>query len=415
MEKAVGEPVLDRLNAILAAAGLYVEIRLTDEQLFNAVNSLNGVEYPIFQMSDGEKSALLLAAEIMAAPAASVLIIDEPERHLHRAISAQLVNGVISDRPDCHFIVLTHDLELAGTLGCLPGRVHALMGCQWSDTAVTGWDLQPVDTGSQLPESARRAILGGRRDLLFIEGDEDSLDLRLYKLLFPQWTIATAGGCSQVIRAVAGLRSSQGHHWIHAQGVVDGDGRTAPERESLMTRGILPLPVNEVESLYYLTSVIKAVATRQAATLEKSASEIISDARERSLRVLGHSGTLERLVGKLALAAIRRTIVEQIPTTIDAANESVEVSFRSPFARMLTEVQTQHQAGDFEALVRSLPIRDTPVKAQVATALGFQSSSDYEAAARVCIKSDAALTAEVRSIVDLAQPNAGDAPSAHSA
>src|ERR1035438_1460542 len=58
VEAQLGPPLLDRLNAIFRAAGLVIELRLTDAQTINAVNSSSGTEYPIFQMSDGEKSAL---------------------------------------------------------------------------------------------------------------------------------------------------------------------------------------------------------------------------------------------------------------------------------------------------------------------------------------------------------------------
>jgi hypothetical protein len=45
-----------------------IELRLTDAQTLNAVNSSSGTEYPIFQISDGEKSALLLAGEVLTTP-----------------------------------------------------------------------------------------------------------------------------------------------------------------------------------------------------------------------------------------------------------------------------------------------------------------------------------------------------------
>lgn len=110
-----GLPILDRLNVILRDAALEVELCLTDAQTFDAVNRLSGATYPINRMSDGEKSAVLLAAEIISSPEGRIFIIDEPERHLHRSISAALVEGVIADRPDCHFVVVTHDLDLAAT------------------------------------------------------------------------------------------------------------------------------------------------------------------------------------------------------------------------------------------------------------------------------------------------------------
>lgn len=50
---------------------------------------------------------------------------------------------------------------------------------------------------------------------------------------------------------MTGLRTSQSHHWLNARGVVDGDWRTEDEKSGLHARGILALPVSEVENLYY--------------------------------------------------------------------------------------------------------------------------------------------------------------------
>ena len=394
-----GPPLLDRLNAIFRTAGLAIELKLTDTQTLNAVNSASGTEYPIFQMSDGEKSALLLAAEVLTAPKGSVCIIDEPERHLHRSISAGLVEAIIADRSDSHFVVLTHDLELAAALGGGAGQVYSLTACAWTGQGADGWELFPVDASAEIPESARIAILGGRRELLFIEGEAHSLDLRLYKLLFPDWTLFPAGGCDQVIRAVTGLRTSHSHHWLNARGVVDGDGRTEDEKCSLHARGILALPVSEVENLYYSDAVMKAVGARQAEAVDESADILTDQARATALLALRSRGTPERLAEALALSVSRRRVLEELPTSIDPASASVAVSFPSPYPQFLSSIMALLDSDDLDSLIRLVPIRDTALRAQVARSLRFQNAADYEAAARVRIREDAALAAEVRALV----------------
>ena len=391
--------MLDRLNAIFEAAGLVIELRLTDGQTLNAINRMSGAEYPIFQMSDGEKSALLLAGEVLTTPTGSVYIIDEPERHLHRSISAGLVEAIIADRPDSHFVVLTHDLELAAALGGHGGEVCSLMGCTWAGQDAAGWELFSVEASAEIPEAARLAILGGRRELMFIEGEIHSLDLRLYKLLFPTWTLFPVGGCDQVIRAVTGLRTSQSHHWLNARGVVDGDGRTEAEKSSLYARGILALPVSEVENLYYADAVMKAVAARQAESVDQSSDTLTKKAQETALQVLGDHGTPERLAAALALSAVRRRVLEDLPTSIDTTSASVTVSVPSPYAELLSRIKTLLDAGDLEGLIQLVPIRDTALRDRVARALRFQTVADYEAAAGVRIREDATLAAKVRSLI----------------
>lgn len=399
VETQHGPRFLDRLNAIFRAAGLAIELKLTDEQTLDAVNRVSGAEYPIFKMSDGEKSALLLAGEVLTTDEGSIYVIDEPERHLHRSISAGLVEAIIADRPDSHFVVLTHDLELAAALGKGSGQMFSLTGCTWAGESPGSWQLFPIDASDELPESARLAILGGRRELLFIEGETHSLDMKLYTLLFPEWTLFPTGGCDQVIRAVTGLRTSQPHHWLSARGVVDGDWRDEDEKLSLRARGILPLPVSEVENLYYSADVIRAVAARQAESVDESVDALVDLATTRALSALGADGTPERLAASLALTAARRHLLAELPTTIDASSTSISVTVASPYAQLLTTIADLLRASDLDGLIRLLPVRDTALRAQVARSLRFQNIADYEAAARVQIRNDSTLAAAVRTFI----------------
>ena len=149
-----------RLNTILDRCGLAVQVELTDTGSLDAVHT-TGARYPISQMSDGEKSALLLAAEVLMAESDSVQIIDEPERHMHRSISAPLVEAVVNERPDCHFAVLTHDLDLAHSLVQEGAAAVSLNGCSWNNEKTVAWDAELIPHDDALPNAVRAAILGG--------------------------------------------------------------------------------------------------------------------------------------------------------------------------------------------------------------------------------------------------------------
>jgi energy-coupling factor transporter ATP-binding protein EcfA2 len=394
-----GLPILERLNGILRMSGLPVELALTDVQTFDAVNRKSQATYPINRMSDGEKSAVLLAAEVITTPEGRIVLIDEPERHLHRSISAGLVDGIINERPDCHFVVLTHDLDLAATLSQRPGRTMSVAACEWKEGAPYGWDLMDVDPDENLPESARIAILGGRRDLLFIEGDDHSLDKRLYEILFPERTLFATGGADQVIRAVTGLSNSAAHHWVKARGVVDGDGRSEEERASLLDRGILALPVSEVENLYYFDAVLGAVATARAELVGGSAADLHRSARDVALKILCDTATLDRLASKLAVAALRRTFVTKIPTKVDEKADPIEISVPSPYPAIRAELASLAYARDYDGLISLLPVRDTALPSRVATSLGFQHSDDYESAVRTRARKDPALVQRIHDLI----------------
>lgn len=395
----LGNPPLARLNDILASSGLAVVLELNHEtQTFDVVN-LSGARYPIFQMSDGEKSAVLLACEVLVAHKSSIQIIDEPERHLHRSVSSGLIGAILHERPDCHFVVVTHDLDLADALSVHPSTAFSLAKTEWTAGDATGWDLRRIQADEALPDAARRAILGGRRDVLFTEGVASSLDAELYRALLPGWEIQPSGGADQVVRNVGGLRDNSSLHWVNARGLVDGDARSDEERASLARKGIAALGVSEVENLYFLPAVIKAVARSHAEVLGKDADESSALAHEAAILALATEGTLERLAKKLTVAAIRRRAVDAIPDNFDTADTAVEIRFESPYSEILLELKAAVENGDLDRLVRLLPVRDTALRSQVARSLGFLSTADYQGAARVAMKNDEALADEVRHLI----------------
>lgn len=398
----VDPSLLDRLNRILDRAHLELELLLTDQGTFDAVSTTQpGVRYPIFQMSDGEKSALLLAAHVLVAPQAVIQIIDEPERHLHRWISAGLIEAVMTERPDCHFVAITHDLEFSASLPRASTDLVVLSGCKWSGETVCGWELHTVDEGEPLPESARRAILGGRREILFIEGDAASADLSLYRLLFARSYVTPVGGCDQVIRSVTGLGDSGVHHWIDARGIVDGDGRTIAEKDALARKGILTLSVNEIENLYYTDVVIAAMAQQQGKVLGRAAGELRSDAAAGALAALRQPGTGKHLASALALAVVRRQVLEHLPDrdALSRGEEGITLRLESPFPAELAGFEKLLAVDNLEQIVCRYPIRDSGVRRAIANGLRFQNIDDYESAVRSRVRDDETLAQALRDLV----------------
>ena len=68
----------------------------------------NGKEmrYSANQMSDGERSVLYLASQVLCVPKNKILIIDEPEIHLHRSIMNRLWKALEKHRQDCLLFIL---------------------------------------------------------------------------------------------------------------------------------------------------------------------------------------------------------------------------------------------------------------------------------------------------------------------
>jgi predicted ATPase len=115
----------------LAISNIPIEITLgKDEQLFASKNG--SIPYSIAELSDGERNTLLLCADVLTVPSNYLIILDEPERHLHRSIISPLLTSLFQKRKDCIFVISTHDVSLP--IDHDEASVLLLRGCQWNDS-----------------------------------------------------------------------------------------------------------------------------------------------------------------------------------------------------------------------------------------------------------------------------------------
>ena len=81
--------------------------------------------------------------------------------------------------------------------------------------------------------------------------------------------------------------------------MIDKDDRTEDEVGELVQDSIFAFDVYSVESLYYCTDAIKAVARRQADSLGSNSDEMISTATQSALRVIAYTSDLsERMAAR---------------------------------------------------------------------------------------------------------------------
>ncbi len=89
---------LNALNQILHQSNLPIVLSL--EANHRVVASRNGgAHYDFAELSDGERNALLIASNVLTVASGTLLVIDEPERHLHRSIISPPVSN-----PECKFL-----------------------------------------------------------------------------------------------------------------------------------------------------------------------------------------------------------------------------------------------------------------------------------------------------------------------
>ena len=352
----------------------------------------NGPEYSAAQLSDGERNALLIAGDILTAPEGGLIIIDEPERHLHRSIIAPLLGQLFKRRADCGFVISTHDHDLP--LEFEKARTLLLRSCKFNESQVETWEADELSTDAPIDDVIKRDLLGARRKILFIEGTESSLDKPLYSLIFPMVSVIPKGTCRDVEQAVLGCRAGEGLHWLCAFGIADGDGFTEDQVKAKREQGIYTLPLYSVEAIYYHPKVMEWVANRQHELNGKDAGLLYQSALKAAIEaVVPHT---ERLTKNVSKKIVRKLIIDQIPNddvllsghNLDIVNNSKDIHQRKK-----DEVNAALDNENWEKFLKKCPIRETPARNQIARALGFQKIDDYELSVRrLLATNDDALT-----------------------
>ena len=87
----------DQINELLKHGKLNVTLERAEDRSIIA-NHSQGQSFDIRKMSDGERSAMIIAAPVITAKRGTVFLIDEPEKHLHRSISEPFLTALFNLR-----------------------------------------------------------------------------------------------------------------------------------------------------------------------------------------------------------------------------------------------------------------------------------------------------------------------------
>lgn len=209
-------------------------------------------------MSDGERAIFHYIGEVVSAKDNSLIIIDEPENHLHNSILEKLWNEIEAERQDCVYLYITHNLDFARS------RNNAQIIWIKNMLDKQKWDFELLNS-DEFSDDLLLEILGNRQGVLFIEGTPDkSIDRKLYSRLFPKYRIMPLEGCASVIQATKSYNKLPMLHYKTIKGIVDRDRRTEDEINSLLQDKIYVPSVAEIENLFLIPQIIELVARKQS-------------------------------------------------------------------------------------------------------------------------------------------------------
>ncbi len=363
---------LNAINELLSISNIPIELSFGNGDSLLA--SKNGSpKFSIAELSDGERNAFLICADVLTAKPNQLIIIDEPERHLHRSIISPLLSSLFEKRKDCTFIVSTHDISLP--IDQPDSSVLLVRDCTWQGKNIVNWDADLISDVEIIPDDIKENILGTKRKILFVEGNRTrSLDFQIYPLLFPDFSVVPCETCIDVERAVSGIRNTTGIHWIEAYGMIDLDNRIESEVTKLKDKGIAALKCYSVESIYYHPFIIKKVAETIATTADENADNLYLKAIEKIKADLElHK---DRLCALLCEKQIRVKAMSNLPNTNDIISnqtfEFEEIDVEAIKTAETEKFETLSNADDLEGLILRYPIRTTSLRRNVSDGLGIR-------------------------------------------
>lgn len=394
---AEGKSPLQIINGILDRCNTSLSLSLNEQEEF-LVSKCHGDPYNMSLLSDGEKNVILLCAEIISTEKNSLVLIDEPDRHLHRSIISSLLAALLAERSDCAFVVATHDTTLPinypNANVILVRRIFPI-----GDEEIY-WDIDIIKSTDNIPDDIKKEILGAKRKILFVEGTAGSLDKSLYQILFPEVTVMPMASCSDVMEAVEGIKATSGLNWVEAFGLIDADDRTGEQIIKLERKGVYTVNAYSVEYLYYNPTTIRAVANKHADSVGKNGEDLFKSAISGIISMMEKER--ESLCARVCEKSMRNQVMNQLPKHKDIKARkplSIAIDPVKSYDAELVKFDALVAVSDIDGLLSRYPLRMSPTIGEIVNKIGL-SREDYEGMVRKIVQDDSILANDMRSKVN---------------
>lgn len=362
--KEIWEIILPHRELVIG--GLRIQTKIKNSQ---------GAPYNSSEMSDGERVIFYLIGQCLAAPLNGIIIIDEPELHLHKSVQAPLWDRIEQARSDCLFVYLTHDVDFASAM-----EESTKIWLKSFDGDIWDWELIKQD--NNIPEDLLLEVLGSRKPVVFVEGVAGSFDSALYASILNNYLIIPVGSCSQVIQSVKALKSNAQFHHLNVFGIIDRDRRVAAEIQKLEQDAIFVLSVAEVENLFCTREILAIVSNRLARDIEsdfQSVSSTIFSQLQGELETQASLRAASEIKFQLNMFDEKAKGAVGLALALQSLAEGIDV--HAIYSQSISELQTVLSTRDFEGLLKMYNRKS--LSAQASAALGLAKGSLPETVVRL--------------------------------
>ncbi|MDE7146029.1 MAG: DUF4435 domain-containing protein [Duncaniella sp.] len=326
--------------------------------------------YSSAKLSAGERAVMYYIGAAMFAPRDAVVFVDYPDMFLHPTSIRSLWDRIEQMRSDCTFIYITHDLSFATTRG--DGLTVWVKSC---DPGKGEWDYEFLPSAEGISDEVYIAILGARKPVLFIEGDGvNSIDAKLYPLIFREYTVKSLGGCDKVIAYTRTLNSLRSFHNLDSFGIVDRDRRDAGEVDYLRRRKVFVPEVAEIENIFMLEEVVRAVASH----FRKDENAVFAQVKRAIMRLF--EVDLRQQALQHTRHRVKKTVEHRIDGRFANINKleehindlSQSINPRGMYEQYCREFRRYLQTGDYASVLRVYNRKTMLSESHVARACGLR-------------------------------------------
>jgi len=360
--------------------GNYI-LRDAGHLLFSTPSGDNNIS--INKLSQGERAVFYYIAGVLYAMPDAVIFIDSPSLFLHPSILGNLWNAIEGLRPDCKFVYNSVDMDF------ISSRAENIsLWIKSYSVKQRAWDYQILESGS-IPDDLFSVLLGGRKPILFIEGDaRHSIDMRLYSLVFPDYTVRPLGSCNKVIESVRSFNDLKTLHKLDSHGIVDRDRRTDDEVAYLRHKNILVPEVAEVENIFLTERVIKIMAMKRHRNPEKIFGQVRRTVMD----------TFTKMIDRQALEHVRHRMKRDVERRIDArftCITALEMHLnkltsilrpRDVYNRLRKQFHELVETNDYPGVLKVLNHKPMLIESNVAKLLGYNNTDHYIASVMSTLK-----------------------------
>lgn len=337
----------------------------------------------IRSLSRGEKAALYYTAACLLAPPQALILVDSPTLFLHPTAVGILWDRIERARGDCRFVYDTYDANFTA------GQTRrTAIWIKDYNAAEHSWRYQIIADG-QLPDEVFLQMMGSRRPILFTEGDTShSIDMRLYSMVFPEFTVKPLGSCDKVIESTRTMQSLRTMHRIESYGLVDRDRRSDQEMEYLRAKHILVPEVAEIENIFLSPGVVETMAEIR----NRNPKKVLKAVRQEVIHMFEH------MLESQALQHTRHRMKRDVERKIDARFTCItalelhikslikKLKPRETYDQLVAEFRRMARSGDYEGVLRVFNHKPMFTGSCVAKQLGFSNIDDYVAGVIAAMK-----------------------------